>query len=156
MGLLSVRFLCVGCYARCIGIPLPPNLSELIPTKPLPVTAVYDPCLTFLGPDSPPQFRASSWGVSPCPHHPEVNCHTSKASSLCLALPFRPGDCHGLCRPWSCRVGHDRKTFTVTFQPLSPNLLIWRPKVITRPDPRLLRISPLLAHFLRGQAIFTI
>lgn len=128
-------------------MPPSPNRSELIPTKPLPVTAVAG-CLTFLGPRLSTTVQGLLLGgFSMSPSSGGQLCHTSKASSLCLDLPFWPGDCHGLCRPWSCRVRHDRKTFTVTFQPLSPNLLIWRPKVITRPDPRLLRISPLLAHF---------
>ena len=128
-------------------MPPSPNLSELIRTKPLPVTAVAG-CLTFQEPGLPTTVQGLPLGVSPCARlrRPPLPHLQGFRSLLRPPLP-------AWRLPWtlssmgSQRVGHDRKTFTVTFQPVLPHVLIWSPKVNTRPDPRLLRISPLLVHF---------
>ena len=112
---MGLKLLCVGCYAGCIDMPPSPNLSELIPTKPLPVTAVAG-CLTFQEPGIPTTVQGLLLGAfSMCPPSGGCPCHTSRASGLCLDLPFRPGDFHGLYRPWG------RKESDTT-ERLSPSL----------------------------------
>ena len=112
---MGLKLLCVGCYAGCIDMPPSPNLSELIATKPLPVTAVAG-CLTFQEPGIPTTVQGLLLGAfSMCPPSGGHPCHTSRASGLCLDLPFRPGDFHGLYRPWG------RKESDTT-ERLSPSL----------------------------------
>ena len=147
----------MGCYAGCIDMPPSPKLSELIPTEPLPVTAVAG-CLTFLAPGLSTTVQGLLLGgFSMSPSSGGQLCHTSKASGLCLDLPFRPGDCHGLYRPCGCKESD-------TTERLSPSLSTLSYPICLFEGPRssqgLIRgsFASVLSWptFLRGQAIFTI
>ena len=145
-----------SCYAGCIG--MPPSVTSLSwfllsPSLSQPLRAAspfWDPGL----PTTVQGLLLGGFSGSPSSRRPP-RPHLQGFWSL-LRHPFRPEVFHGLFRPCGCRVRHNWATFTFTFQPLLPHLLIWSPKVITWPDAWHLRISPLLAHFSPGQAVFTI
>lgn len=112
---------------------LSPFLSRL-----LQAASFLGPGLSTTVPGPPPG------GFSMSPSSGGQLCHL-RGFSLCLALPFRPGDCHGLCRPWSCRVGHDR--LSPSLSNLSHLICLLKAQGHHKADPRLPSHQSSVAHF---------